>query len=117
MYTGGGRARAGRRAIAALLQIPERLPSRVRGRIEFVELAGVTHFYAEDRLTFAATLAGKSHGIDASITDLETRLDPEKWLRIHRSTLVQLPVAQEVHGFFGGRRGVRVAALKSKLEL
>ena len=65
-----------RRAIAAVLQFPERLPSRVGDRIEFVELAGVTHFYAEDKLTFAATLAGKAHIIDASITDLETRLDP-----------------------------------------
>lgn len=77
-------------------------------------------------------LAGKAHFIDASITDLETRLDPEKWLRIHRSTLVHLPFVQEVHGFFGGRRVVRlkdarrtelqvarerVAALKSKLGL
>ena len=121
-----------RRAIAAVLQFPTRLPSRVGDRIEFVELAGVTHFYAEEKLTFAATLAGRAHVIDSSISNLETRLDPETWLRLHRSTLVHLPFVQEVHGFFGGRLVVRlkdpkktelqvarerVAAVKSKLGL
>jgi two-component system LytT family response regulator len=70
--------------------------------------------------------------IDATVTELETRLDPEKWVRVHRSTLVHLPFVQEVHGFFGGRLVVRlkdqrrtelavarerVAALKTKLGL
>jgi two-component system LytT family response regulator len=121
-----------RKAIAAVLRFPTRLPSRVGGRIEFVELDCVTHFYAEDKLTFAATVEGRAHVIDSSIADLETRLNPEKWLRLHRSTLVHLPFVQEVHGFFGGRLVVRlrdskktrlqvardrVAALKSKLGL
>lgn len=121
-----------RGAIAAVLKYPARLPSRVGDRIEFVELDGVTHFYAEDKLTFAATVAGKSHVIDATVTELEARLDPEKWVRVHRSTLVHLPFVQEVHGFFGGRLVVRlkdsrrtelavarerVAALKTKLGL
>jgi two-component system LytT family response regulator len=121
-----------RGAMAAVWKYPERLPSRVGDRIEFVELDGVTHFYAEDKLTFAATAAGKAHVIDASITELEGRLDPEQWVRLHRSTLVHLPYVQEVHGFFGGRLVVRlkdprrtelqvarerVAGLKAKLGL
>jgi two-component system LytT family response regulator len=121
-----------RGAIAAVLKFPTRLPSRVGDRIEFVELEGVTHFYAEDKLTYAATAAGKAHVIDASITDLAARLDPERWVRLHRSTLVQLSYVQEVHGFFGGRLVVRlkdsrrtelqvarerVAGLKAKLGL
>jgi len=105
-----------RKAIAAVLHYPARLPSRVGDRIEFVELDSVTHFYAEDKLTFAATLAGKAHVIDASISDLETRLDPAKWQRVHRSTLVHLPFVQEVHGFFGGRLVVRLKDPK-KTEL
>jgi two-component system LytT family response regulator len=121
-----------RRAMASVMAFPTRLPSRMGDRIEFVELAGVTHFYAEDKLTFAATAAGRAHVIDLSIAELETRLDPEKWLRLHRSTLVHLPFVQEVHGFFGGRLVVRlkdpkrtelqvarerVAAVKLKLGL
>lgn len=121
-----------RGAIAAVLKYPTRLPSRIGDRIEFVELDAVTHFYAGDKLTFAASTDGKAHIVDSSISELETRLDPEKWLRLHRSTLVQLPFIREVHGFFGGRLIVRlndakrtelpvardrVAAVKAKLGL
>ncbi len=121
-----------RRAVQAVLKYPSRLPSRVGDRVEFVELDGVTHFFAEDKLTFAATVGGKAYVIDASISELEARLDPERWVRLHRSTMVQLPFVQELHGFFGGRLVVRlkdpkktelqvarerVGALKAKLGL
>lgn len=105
-----------KKAIAAVSRFPSRLPSRVGDRIEFVELAGVTHFYAEEKLTFAATVTGKAHVIDSSIAELESRLDPEKWLRIHRSTLVHLPFVHELHGFFGGRLVLRLKDPK-KTEL
>ena len=121
-----------RQALAAVMPYPSRLPSRVGDRVEFVELDQVTHFYAEDKLTFAAAFGGRAHVIDSSIAELETRLDPEKWVRLHRSTLVQLAFVQEVHGFFGGRLAVRLkdpkrtelqvareraAAVKAKLGL
>ena len=97
-----------RAAVQSVLKYPTRLPSRTGDRVEFVELDQVTHFYADAKLTFAATLAGKSHIIDASISDLESRLDPDRWLRIHRSTLVHLPYVHELHGFFAGRLLVRL---------
>ncbi|HEU0122383.1 MAG TPA: LytTR family DNA-binding domain-containing protein [Bryobacteraceae bacterium] len=121
-----------RQALSAARAFPARLPSRVGDRVEFVDLAGVSHFFAEDKLTFAASGSGKPYVIDSTITELETRLDPERWLRVHRSTLVQLEFIQEVHGFFGGRLVIRlkdpkrtelqvardrVAALKTKLGL
>lgn len=99
------------RAVRAVLKqsaYPTRLPSRVGDRVAFIELASVTHFYAEDKLTMAAAGNGKAHAVDGSINDLEARLDPAEWLRIHRSTLLHLPFVQEVHGFFGGRLVVRL---------
>lgn len=99
-----------RRAIEAVLKPahPARLPSRTGDRVEFIELHTVTHFYAEDKLTFAATVSGKAYIIDSSISDLEARLDRTEWIRIHRATLVHLPFVQEVHGFFGGRLVLRL---------
>lgn len=96
------------RAVLKQSAYPSRLPSRVGDRVEFVELASVTHFYAEDKLTMAAVCNGKAHAVDGSINDLEARLDPAEWLRIHRSTLLHLTFVQEVHGFFGGRLVVRL---------
>lgn len=124
------------RIIAALTKpavtaFPTRLPSRTGEKVEFVDLARVTHFYSEDKLTFAAT-AGKDFVVEPSIVELEAKLDPERWFRIHRSTLVQLDYVQEVHGWIGNRLLIRlkdekkteltvarerVAELKTKLGL
>ena len=74
---------------------PERIASRVGDRIQFLDLTRVTHFFAEDKLTFAA-LKGKAHIVDHTIADLEQKLDPAKFFRIHRSTLLNLGWVQEM---------------------
>ncbi len=42
---------------------PDRVASKVGERIEFVDLEQVTHFFAADKLTFAAT-AAKNYAVD-----------------------------------------------------
>jgi two-component system LytT family response regulator len=74
---------------------PERIASRIGDRIQFIDLLRVTHFYAEDKLTFAAS-KGKNLIVDHTISDLEQKLDPAKFFRIHRSTLVNLTWVQEM---------------------
>jgi two-component system LytT family response regulator len=83
-------------------QYPERLPSRIGEKIQFVELRQVTHFYASDKLTYAATPA-KSYVVDSTIAELEQKLDPQKFLRVHRSTMVNMDYVSELHPFFTGR--------------
>jgi len=80
----------------------ERLPSRVGERIEFVDLARVTHFFAHEKLTYAAT-AGRNYVIDFSIQQLEEKLDPKKFARIHRSTIVAIKYVHELYPWFAGR--------------
>jgi two-component system, LytTR family, response regulator len=86
---------------------PSRVSSKVGDKIELIELSRITHFYAEDKLTFAATPT-KSHILDSTIADLERTLDPARFVRIHRSTLVNIDFVQEVHSWFGGRLVVRL---------
>jgi two-component system LytT family response regulator len=86
----------------SLKRFPERLASRVGERIIFVDVGHVTHFYAKDKLTFAAT-PQKDYVVDSPITELEQRLDPAQFVRIHRSTLVNLAFIDEAgSGFAGG---------------
>lgn len=86
---------------------PERISSRSGDRIEFIDLSRVTHFYAEDKLTFAATEA-KAYIIDQTITELEGKLDPIRFFRIHRSTLVNLAAVAELYTYFGGKLMLRL---------
>jgi DNA-binding LytR/AlgR family response regulator len=91
---------------------PTRLPSRTGDKIEFVEVAQVTHFYASDKLTYAAT-AKKHYVIDRTIADLEQVLDESRFVRIHRSTIVNLEFVQELHSWFAERILLRLKDAKN----
>ena len=94
---------------------PSRVASKIGEKTELIELSRVTHFYAEDKLTFAST-GTKSHIIDSTIADLESTLDPDMFVRIHRSSLVNIQFVQEIHAWFSGRALVRLKDEK-KTEL
>ena len=81
---------------------PTRIASRVGERISFLALDDVTHFLAQDKLTFAIA-NGKKHSVDQTISDLEHRLDPARFLRIHRSALVNVDWIHEVNSWFAGK--------------
>jgi two-component system LytT family response regulator len=89
----------------------ERIASRLGERLWFIDLARVTHFYAEDKLTYAVA-DGKSYCVDYTIADLEEKLDPKKFLRIHRSTMVNVAWVKEVGALPGGGLNVRLRDAK-----
>ena len=84
-----------------------RLASRVGDRVQFIDVARVTHFYAKDKLTYAST-AAKDYVVDWGINELEQRLDPDKFVRIHRAILVNLGYVDDVHSWLGGALRVRL---------
>jgi two-component system, LytTR family, response regulator len=88
-------------------KFPERIASRLGERVVFVDLNEVTHFYAKDRLTYAAT-AQKDYVVDSTISELEQKLDPARFIRIHRSTLLNLTFIDEVNSWFAGGMVVRL---------
>ncbi len=81
---------------------PRRIASRVGERISFLDLDAVTHFVAHDKLTYAV-VNGRRHCVDQTIAELEQRLDPAKFLRIHRAALVNADWIQEVNSWFAGK--------------
>lgn len=81
---------------------PRRIATRLGERITFLDLANVTHFIAQDKLTYAVC-NGKEHCVDQTITELERRLDPANFFRIHRSLLVNVDWIQHMNAYFAGR--------------
>jgi two-component system, LytTR family, response regulator len=86
---------------------PDRVASKVGEKIEFVDLGQVTHFFAADKLTFAATSA-RNYAVDYTIQELEEKLDPVRFVRVHRATLVNVSHVQELHSWFAGGMMVRL---------
>jgi two-component system LytT family response regulator len=85
-----------------------RMSFRVGNRILVIDLDRITHFWSEDKVTFAATDEGAKYITDYSITDLEEKLGSKGFARIHRATLVNLAFIDELHRWFGGRLLIRM---------
>ena len=93
----------------------ERIASRTGDKLELVDLSRVTHFYASDKLTYAAT-ADRHYVVDLSIVELESKLNPARFVRIHRATILNLDHLRELHTWFGGKMVARLKDAK-KTEL
>jgi two-component system LytT family response regulator len=74
----------------------ERIASRVGERTTVLEVGRITHFFSKDKLTFAVA-AGRDHAIDYTLADLEERLDPRRFVRIHRATIANLSFVAELY--------------------
>jgi two-component system LytT family response regulator len=81
---------------------PRHIASRVGDRISFLDLDTITHFIARDKLTYAV-VNGREHCVDQTIADLERKLDPVKFLRIHRAILLNLEWVRQASVSFAGR--------------
>jgi two-component system, LytTR family, response regulator len=86
---------------------PAHVSSRTGERIQFIELASITHFLSENKLTYAVT-PKKRYVVNHSLTELEQRLDSHKFVRIHRAVLVNIRYVYEMHKWFGGGALVRL---------
>ena len=106
------------RELAAQLTSPRRLDriaSRVGERTTLLDVARITYFFSKDKLTFAVA-NGREHVIDHTLSDLEERLDPKRFVRIHRATVVNTAYVQELDAWIDGGVIVRLKDEK-KTEL
>ncbi len=107
---GDGELRAALERLARHLrgsEFSEHLASRAGDRVQLIAVNQVTHVVARDRATFAVTPTGE-HILDLTIAGLERKLDPAKFFRIHRGTLVNVSWLGELHADFGGRLLLRL---------
>jgi two-component system, LytTR family, response regulator len=109
----------------------DHLASRIRDRVHLVPVEEVTRVVARERATYAVTAAAE-HLLDMTIAELERRLDPARFFRIHRAVLVNVAWVGELRAGEDGHLQVclkvarrtelavardRVRALKERLGL
>ena len=86
---------------------PDKIASRVGERTTLLDVARVTHFHARDKLTFAS-VNGRDHVVDQTLSELETQLDPRRFVRIHRATIVNLAFVLDLDAWVDGGVLVRL---------
>lgn len=90
-----------------LLQVTQgtqqnRIPLRVGDRIDLVTPDEIVYFQSDNKYTKVKTRS-KEYVIDTTLGELEEKLDPKKFIRIHRSTIINIDWVVALHKWFGGR--------------
>jgi len=79
----------------------ERFTVRLGARQLIVKADEVLWFGAEDKLVFAATETDR-HYVNFTLDQLESRLDPRRFARVHRGAIVNLDFAAQLRPGFAG---------------
>jgi two-component system LytT family response regulator len=83
----------------------KRLTVRSRGKTVFVAVDDIDYIEAEGN--YLSVQTGKeAHLIRSAMHQFENRLDPEKFARIHRSTIINIDRVKEMHPLFNGDQSV-----------
>lgn len=82
-----------------------RLLVKTSGRVFFLKADEIDWVEAADYYV-KLHVGRKSHLLRETMAELESKLDPEKFVRIHRSSIVNLDRVREMHPLFGGEYAV-----------
>ncbi|MDT4953645.1 MAG: two-component system, LytTR family, response regulator [Acidobacteriota bacterium] len=86
---------------------------RSGGRVTFIKTSDVDWIAADDYY-IKLHVSDKSHLLRLSMNELEEKLDPKRFLRIHRSTIINFDRVKELHQ---NPNGEYVVVLKNGTEL
>jgi two-component system, LytTR family, response regulator len=104
---GGGRFQIGTllESIKAQQQHLERLIIKADGRITFLNTLEIDWIEADDKYVHLHTAKGKRM-VRQTLGAMEAQLDPAKFLRIHRSTIVNIERIKELQPLFSGEHSL-----------
>ena len=85
----------------------KRIPSKIGDRIYIINDDEIVYFASDQKLVFAH-LDDTKYLVNYKLEELNARLDPEKFFRIHRSTIVNLNYVQTIEAWFGGSYKMKV---------
>ena len=92
----------------------ERIPVRRRDEVIIVPVNQIASVVAEGELLHLVTLRNEKHTITYRLKDLESRLDPDRFIRLGRGTLANIDVISKVKVMPGG---THVAVLSNGQKL
>jgi len=93
----------------------KRIPSKIGDKIYILGDDQIVYFDTEDKLIFAH-LEDSKFIVNYKMEELQARLDPDKFFRIHRSTIVNLNYVKTIETWFAGGYMMTVRD-KNKTEL
>jgi two-component system LytT family response regulator len=87
--------------LAGARNAPDRIAVRNNGRVTFLKLGDIDWIEAADN--YVCLHAGReTHILRETMTELEARLDPARFIRVHRSAIVNIDCIKELLPWFRG---------------
>jgi len=123
---GRGKGEAARAVTASRLSPPasrftERIPVESRGKVRFIPVSDIDYIVADG--PYAELVVGdRKHLIREAMQNLQNRLDPTRFFRIHRSVIVQLDRVDSILKSPSGdcevqlKNGVKIKVARSRRE-
>jgi two-component system LytT family response regulator len=99
----------------------ERIAVETRGKVKYIQVREVLYVLAAGPYA-ELFVADRKHLVRMSMNMLEEQLDPARFMRIHRSAIVQLASIEVLHKAPGGdyeiqlRNGIRLSVSRTRLE-
>lgn len=90
---------------------PERFSVKIGDEIIFIPASDIYFFRAQEKYVFLNTF-DREHIIDLTLKELDVRLNPDNFLRIHKSTIIAIDKISRVRRSFSGK--FKVQLLDSK---
>jgi two-component system LytT family response regulator len=98
---GGDRVAALLESLAGARKAPDRIAVRNNGRVVFLKAGEIDWIEAADN--YVCLHCGREvHVLRETMSELETHLDPARFIRVHRSAIVNLDRIRELQPWFRG---------------
>lgn len=106
-------------AIAQLLESVKNQTIRYRERFliphrgdEFliIPVSDVSHITIRDGVVRLCTLAGKHYTLNMTLEEVESQLDPQRFMRVNRQFIVSVTAVQKLSTYFLGKMRIHMAA-------
>ena len=84
-------------------QYKSRFLIKIGDKYRSVPAGEISHFYINERSVFLTDYQGKDYGIDYSLEQLESMLDPRKFFRINRESIVNIEAISLMYSYSSSR--------------
>lgn len=77
-------------------------------KIHSIQVAEISFFFSEERVTFLQTREGRRFIIDFTLDQLVDMLDPKVFFRLNRKYITSFPAITEIHTFSNSRLKIKL---------
>ena len=84
-------------------QYKSRFLIKIGDKFRSVPTGEISHFHISERSVFLCDYQGKDSGIDSSLDQLQSKLDPRKFFRINRECIVNIDAITLMHSYSSSR--------------